>query len=163
MASDLLGEGPLDAAIGLRQYLGDVPITWHIEETPMPNERQDLSRRERQIVDALHRLGGGSAVEIRDAIPEPPTTTAVRTLLRILEQKGHVRRRQDGPRYIYSAAEAPARAQRGALRHVLQTFFGGSPEDLLATLVDLPEARKLRKRDLARLNDLVRDSSREDS
>ena len=128
----------------------------------MPDERPDLSRRERQIVDALHRLGGGSAAEIRDAIPEPPTTTAVRTLLRILEQKGHVRRRQDGPRFIYSAAETPGRAQRGALRHVLRTFFGGSPEDLLATLVDLPEARKLRKRDLDRLQGLVRDS-REDS
>src|SRR5690349_5190869 len=114
----------------------------------MPGERPALSRRERQIVDALHRLGGGSAAEIREAIADPPTTTAVRTLLGILERKGHVRRRQDGPRFTYSAAEPPARAQRGALRHVLHTFFGGSPEELLATLVDLPEARKLPRRDL---------------
>ena len=127
----------------------------------MGTERPDLSRRERQIVDAIHRLGGGSAAEIRNDLPDPPSTTAVRTMLRILEQKGHVRRRQEGPRFVYSASESPERAQRGALRHVLRTFFGGSPEDLLATLVDLPEAQKLRKRDLDRLQRLV-DAAREE-
>jgi BlaI family penicillinase repressor len=130
------------------------------EDSPMSNG--DLSRRERQIVDAIHRLGGAAtAAQVRDALPDPPTTTAVRTLLRILEQKGHVTRRHEGTRFVYSPAEAPGRARRGALRHVLQTFFGGSPEELIATLVDLPEARKLSRKDRERLESLIDDTKEE--
>ncbi|HEX2446135.1 MAG TPA: BlaI/MecI/CopY family transcriptional regulator, partial [Vicinamibacterales bacterium] len=86
----------------------------------------DLSRRERQIVDALYKLGRASAADIRAEIPEPPSYSAVRALLRILEDKGHVRHEQDGPRYVYVPTIARDSAKRSAMRHLVQTFFDGS-------------------------------------
>src|SRR5687768_6458536 len=86
----------------------------------------DLSRRERQIVDILYSNGRATAAEVQAALPDPPSYSAVRAMLRILEEKGHVRHEQDGPRYVYVPTLARDNAKRSALQHVLKTFFDGS-------------------------------------
>ena len=96
---------------------------------------QDLSRRERQILDILYQRGQATAAEVQAALPEPPSYSAVRALLRILEEKGHVRHEQDGPRYVYLPTVAHDNAQRSALRHILQTFFNGSAEQAISALL----------------------------
>ena len=95
-----------------------------------------LSRRERQIMDFLYRSGRASAAEVQAGLPEPPSYSAVRAMLRVLEDKGHVRHEQDGPRYVYVPKLARDKAKRSALRHVLRTFFDGSTEQVVAALLD---------------------------
>jgi len=97
---------------------------------------RDLSRRERQILDILYMNGRSTAAEVQTALPEPPSYSAVRALLRILEEKGHVRHEQDGPRYVYLPTLARDNAKRSALRHILQTFFDGSAEQAISALLD---------------------------
>jgi predicted transcriptional regulator len=100
----------------------------------------DLSRRERQIMDALYRLERASAADIRNAIPEPPSNTAVRTLLTILEEKGHVRFTSDGTRYIYEPVVSREVVAKETITRVVNNFFGGSIERVVATLVSGQEA-----------------------
>ena len=114
----------------------------------------DLSRRERQIVDILYERGQATAAEVQAALPDPPSYSAVRALLRILEDKGHIRHEQDGPRYIYLPTLARDRAKRSALRHVLQTFFNGSAEQALSALLDESDTR-LSDQELDRLARLI--------
>ena len=95
-----------------------------------------LSRRERQIMDFLFQSGRATAAEVQAGLPEPPSYSAVRAMLRVLEEKGHVRHEQDGPRYVYVPKLARDRAKRSALRHVLRTFFDGSTEQVVAALLD---------------------------
>jgi BlaI family penicillinase repressor len=99
-------------------------------------DHRDLSRRERQILDILYKHGRATAADVQAALPEPPSYSAVRALLRILEDKGHVRHEQDGPRYMYLPTVAHDNAQRSALRHILQTFFNGSAEQAISALLD---------------------------
>jgi BlaI family penicillinase repressor len=99
-----------------------------------------LSRRERQIMDALYRLGRASASEIHRALPDPPSYSAVRALLRILEGKGHVRHEIGALRYVYLPTVGRERARRSALRHLVDTFFDGSPERAVAALLDASAA-----------------------
>ncbi len=113
---------------------------------------QDLSRRERQIMNVLFQQGEASVVEIGKRIPDPPSDTAIRTLLRILEDKGYVRRHRDGRRHIYRPAMSRTRAARAALSSVLRTFFDGSLGDAVAThladpsaAVDAEELRRLKR------------------
>jgi predicted transcriptional regulator len=106
----------------------------------MTNHR-DLSRRERQILDILYKHGRATAADVQAALPEPPSYSAVRALLRILEEKGHVRHEQDGPRYMFLPTVARDNAQRSALRHILQTFFNGSAEQAISALLDDTSAR----------------------
>src|SRR6266550_114402 len=101
----------------------------------------DLSRRERQIINILYALGRATAAEVQAGLPEPPSYSAVRALLRILEEKGHVRHEQDGPRYVYLPTIARDNAQRSALRHILQTFFDGSAEQAISALLDDSSSR----------------------
>src|SRR5215203_5145074 len=101
----------------------------------------DLSRRERQIIDILYSQGRATAAEVQAALPEPPSYSAVRAMLRILEEKGHVRHEQDGPRYVYLPTVAPDRAKKTAIRHVLRTFFNGSAEQALSALLDESDTR----------------------
>ena len=101
--------------------------------TPSP---EHLSRRERQIMDVLYRDGRASAARVRELLPDPPSYSAVRAMLRILEDKGHARHEQDGPRYIYKPALARERAKKSAMRHLLHTFFEGSHEQAMAALLD---------------------------
>ena len=101
----------------------------------------ELSRRERQIIDILYTQGRGTAAEVQAALPDPPSYSAVRAMLRILEEKGHVRHEQDGPRYVYLPTVARDNAQRSAMRHMLQTFFDGSAEQAISALLDDSTAR----------------------
>lgn len=101
----------------------------------------DLSRRERQIIDILYAQGSATAAEIQAALPDPPSYSAVRAMMRILEGKGHVRHEQDGPRYIYKPTLARDNAKRSAMRHMLQTFFDGSAEQAISALLDDHSAR----------------------
>lgn len=95
-----------------------------------------LSRRERQIMDVLFRLGEATVADVLEGLPDPPSYSAVRALLRILEEKGQITHIQDGPRYVYRPTVAPEKASRSALRHVLRTFFDGSAEQAVAALLD---------------------------
>jgi predicted transcriptional regulator len=101
----------------------------------------ELSRRERQIIDILYTQGRATAAEVQTALPDPPSYSAVRAMLRILEEKGHVRHEQDGPRYIYLPTLARDNAKRSALRHMLRTFFDGSAEQAISALLDESSTR----------------------
>jgi predicted transcriptional regulator len=103
----------------------------------MVRAKPKLSRREREILDIVYTRGHATAAEVREAMHEPPSDAAVRTTLRILVAKGHLRIEQDGPRYNYWPTVSPDAARRSELRHVLRTFFGGSTESALATLLDI--------------------------
>jgi len=115
---------------------------------------RELSRRERQIMDFLYRHGRATAAEVQANIPDPPGYSAVRAMLRVLEEKGHVRHEQDGPRYVYVPRVARDRAKRQALRHVVRTFFDGSAEQAMAALLD-DRSTKLSDEDLDRLARLI--------
>ena len=95
-----------------------------------------LSRRERQIMDILIAREKASAAEVQAAMADPPSYSAVRATLRIMEEKGHIRHEQQGATYVYLPKVAPERAKRSALRHMLDTFFNGSPEQVMAALLD---------------------------
>jgi predicted transcriptional regulator len=113
----------------------------------------DLSRRERQIIDILYSNGRATAAEVQLLLPEPPSYSAVRAMLRILEEKGHVRHETDGPRYVYAPTIARDNAKRSALRHMLQTFFDGSAEQAISALLD--DTSKLSDAELDRLARLI--------
>ena len=100
----------------------------------------DLSRRERQIIDILYSQGRATAAEVQAVLPDPPSYSAVRAMLRILEEKGHVRHEQDGPRYVYLPTVARDNAKKSAMRHMLQTFFDGSASQAISALLDDPRA-----------------------
>ena len=120
----------------------------------MTRDRATLSRRERQIMDAIYQMGEATAQEVLDRLPDPPSYSAVRALLRILEEKGHVRHRRDGQRYVYGPVVSRDRARVSALRQLVRTFFDGSPGAAAAALLDLSRD-DLTDRDLATLEDLV--------
>ena len=101
-----------------------------------PQPHLDLSRRERQIIDILYSQGRATAAEVQSALPDPPSYSAVRAMLRILEEKGHVRHEQDGPRYVYLPTVERDNAKKSAMRHMLQTFFDGSTEQAISALLD---------------------------
>ena len=103
----------------------------------MVRRKPALSRREQQVLDIVYARGHATAAEVREAMPDAPTDPAVRTTLRILVAKGHLRIEPDGPRYDYWPTVSPDAARRSELQHVLRTFFGGSTESALATLLDL--------------------------
>jgi predicted transcriptional regulator len=96
----------------------------------------DLSRRERQIMDIIYARGQATAAEVTAALADPPSYSAVRALLRILEQKGHLRHQQDGPRYVFLPTVSRDRARRSALRNLVRTFFDGSSAQAAAALID---------------------------
>ena len=96
----------------------------------------DLSRRERQIMDVIYRRGSATVAEITAELPDPPTSTAVRTMLRILEDKGHIAHTRDGVRYVYKAVVDREKARESVITHVVRTFFNGSAEQAMATLID---------------------------
>ena len=123
-------------------------------------EQTGLSRRERQIVDALYQLGEATVGEVMDLMPDPPSYSAVRATLRVLEEKGHVKHKQDGPRYLYLTTVPREKAQSNALQHMVGTFFGGSVEQAVMALLSLPET-KINEPDLNKLADKVRQAAQE--
>jgi predicted transcriptional regulator len=125
-----------------------------------PPARSELSRRERQIMDVIYRLGRASAADVHDALPDRPSYSTVRALLRVLEGKGHLRHIEDGPRYVYSPTVPRERARESALRQVVSTFFGGSTEAAVAALLDLSNA-PLSDSELNRLAGLIAQAKKE--
>ena len=119
-----------------------------------------LSRRERQIMDLLFQRGEATVAEVMDGLPDPPSYSAVRAMLRILEEKGQVRHREDGPRYIYQPVVAREAARKSAVKHLLRTFFDGSVEQALAALLDTSD-RKLSQDEIERLSGLIERRKRE--
>ncbi len=126
----------------------------------MMNAEQHLSRRERQIMDVLHAKGQGTAAEVLAALPSPPGYSAVRALLRILEQKGHVRHRREGARYVYVPRTSPETARRSALKRVVSTFFQGSVARAMAALLETSDA-DLSDAELSRLQELIQQARKE--
>lgn len=119
-----------------------------------------LSRREREIMDILHREGELPAAEIQKALPDPPSYSAVRALLRTLEEKGHIKHREQDLRYVYSPVATAAQARRSAVQHLLETFFQGSVEQAVSALLDERDG-KLTKPELDRLARLIADARKE--
>jgi len=120
----------------------------------MTQSHPHLSRRERQIMDVLYRKGSATAAEVLESMPEPPSYSAVRALLRILEQKGHIRHEETGGRYVFMPTLASDKAKRSAIRHLVQTFFNDSSEEAVAALLD-SSASKLSDSELDRLQELI--------
>lgn len=125
------------------------------------NIEQHLSRRERQIMDVLHAKEGATAAEIRAALPNPPGYSAVRALLRILEEKGHVRHREDGARYVYQPCVSRKAASRSALKRVVSTFFQGSVTQTMAALLENADA-ELSDSELNKLQQIINRAQEED-
>jgi predicted transcriptional regulator len=118
----------------------------------------DLGRRERQIMDAIHRLGEASVSDVRSQIPDPPGYSSVRTMVRLLESKGLLRHRQCGKRYLYRAKQSHDRASKSALRHLLETFFNGSATDAVAAILDV---EKVGEDELLRIESIVQQARKE--
>jgi len=119
-----------------------------------------LSRRERQIVDILYRRGRATAAEVMEELPADTTSSTVRTQLRVLEEKGHVRHGQDGQRYVYSPAVPRGTVRRSALKHLVETFFDGSVEQAVAALLG-GEGSRLSQQQLDRIEELIRKARKE--
>lgn len=116
-----------------------------------------LSRRERQIMDALYRTGRATVADVRAQLPAAPSYSAVRTMLRILEDKGHVRHDFDGPRFVYIPTVTRDKAKRSALKHLVNTFFEGSATQVMAALVDM-SPQSLGDDEIARLRQIIDDA-----
>jgi BlaI family penicillinase repressor len=104
-----------------------------------------LSRRERQIMDVLHRLQRASAAQVQLEMPDPPSYSAVRAHLRILEDKGHIRHIVDGPRYLFEPTAEREKGRASAVRHLVRTFFDGSTEDAMVALLDASDTKLSKK------------------
>ena len=120
----------------------------------MTEKHRTLSRRERQIMDILYRRSRATAAEVMEGLPDPPSYSAVRALLRVLEEKGHARHKQDGPRYVYMPTVSRDRARQSALKQVVGTFFENSTEQSVAALLDM-SADKMSDDELDRLAELI--------
>jgi predicted transcriptional regulator len=123
----------------------------------MARSLNDLGRRERQIMDAIHRLGEATVSDVRAALADPPSYSSVRTMMRLLESKGYLYHRQDGIRYVYRSAQSPAKTRISALKHVLHTFFGGSTSDAVAALIEL-EPGELTDAEAEQLLEIIREA-----
>jgi predicted transcriptional regulator len=121
----------------------------------------ELSRRERQVLDTLYRAGRATCAEVQKMMTDPPSYSAVRTFLRILEEKELVRHEQDGARYVYIPTVERARASRSALRHVLNTFFEGSVTQAISALLD-EDSKHLSEKDWQRLSVMIEEARKED-
>ena len=127
----------------------------------MGADAANLSRRERQIMEIVYQHGRVTAAEVLDRMPDAPSYSAVRAMLRILEDKGHVRHEQDGPRYVYLPTVPREEASETALRRLVRTFFEGSPEGAMAALLDM-EGDKLDNEALERIAARIAEARREE-
>ena len=114
----------------------------------------DLARRERQIMDVVHQLGEVSVADVLERLDDPPSYSAVRTMMRHLEAKRLLRHRQEGKRYLYKATQSRESASRSALRKLLDVFFAGSASDAVAAILDV-QGEQLSSEELARIESLV--------
>ena len=120
----------------------------------------NLSRRERQIMDVLHSRGEATAADVLQALPEPPGYSAVRALLRILEEKGHLRHRREGTRYVYLPRVSSETASRSALKRVVSTFFKGSVAQTVSALLETADTR-LSDQELNELQHMIKQARKE--
>lgn len=121
---------------------------------PQP-DTAELSKRERQVMEILHRRGEATVAEVMEDLPDPPTYSAVRSVLRILGEKSLIRFKEDGPRYVYYPARDTEAARDDALAHVVRTYFAGSPEQAVTALLRMSDV-DVEDRELSRLRDLIR-------
>lgn len=121
---------------------------------------QNLSRRERQIMDIVYRMGQVTAADIQAHLPDPPSYSAVRAMLSVLERKSHLTHIQDGPRYVYQPTMPPDKAKQSAMQNLLHTFFEGSTAQAMAALLDMSKG-ELSGKDLERLEHLIHQAKRE--
>jgi predicted transcriptional regulator len=119
-----------------------------------------LSRRERQIMDILYQRGKASASDVRESMEDAPSYSAVRAMLRILEEKGHIKHQADGAKYIFMPSVARDKAKRSAVKHVMETFFNGSPEQIVAALLDVASTR-LTAAELDRMSAMIERAKKE--
>jgi predicted transcriptional regulator len=130
--------------------------------TPTTALHAVLTRRERQIMDILFRRGRATATQVMEELPGTPSYSTVRTQLRVLEEKGHVRHEEEGPRYVYVAAVPRHAARKSALRHLVNTFFDGSAEKVVAALLG-GEGARLSDEQLQRVAELVEKARKDGS
>ncbi len=122
-----------------------------------PTTPTALSRRERQVMDILYRRGRATAADVLDELPDPPTYSAVRAALRLLEEKGLLKHETDGKRYVYLPTTPQSRARTHALQHLLRTFFNGSPEQVVNALIEDARPSRAELDRLARLIERARE------
>ncbi len=126
----------------------------------MVGEHATLSRRERQIMDIIYQRSQATAAEVMEHLPDAPSYSAVRALLRVLEEKGHVRHKQDGPRYVFLPTVSRDRAQKSALKQVVGPFFEDSAEQTVAALLDMT-AKDMSDAELDRLSEVIEQARKE--
>ena len=119
-----------------------------------------LSRRERQIMDILYQRGKASVSEVREAMKDAPGYSAVRAMMGVLEEKGHARHQAEGLKYVYMPTVAREKAKRSAVKHLLDTFFAGEPDQIVAALLDVSAAH-LTREELDRMSEMIEDAKRE--
>ena len=119
-----------------------------------------LSRRERQIMEILYQRGKGSASEVRESMEDAPGYSAVRAMLRVLEDKGHVKHEADGLKYVYVPMVTREKAKRSALKHLLDTFFNDAPDQVVAALLDV-SSKRLKREDLDRMAEMIERARKE--
>ena len=124
------------------------------------NPHHQLSRRERQIMDIIYQRGQATAAEVLENLPNPPGYSAVRAMLRLLEEKGYLKHEQDGPRYLFKPTLARGKARKSAMKQMLETFFDGSTEQAVAALLNLSKS-KLGKEELDRLSQMIETAKKE--
>ena len=124
------------------------------------NSQQGLSRRERQIMDILYQRGKSSAAEVREAMPDAPSYSAVRAMLRVLEEKGHIKHQAEELRYVYVPTVPRDKAKKSAVKHMLDTFFNDSPEQIVAALLDVSSTR-LTNEELDRMAQMIEKARKE--
>jgi predicted transcriptional regulator len=127
----------------------------------MDNQKHlQLGRRERQIMDVIYRRGQASVAEVRGDLPDPPSYSAVRAMLGLLEDKGYLRHQQQGLKYVYLPADDTSKVRNSALQHMVRTFFEGSPEKAVAALLEMSD-RKLSPKDKHYLGQLIKKAQQE--
>jgi BlaI family transcriptional regulator, penicillinase repressor len=119
-----------------------------------------LGRRERQIMDVIYRRGRASVAEVRNDLPDPPSYSAVRAMLGLLEDKGYLRHQQQGLKYVYLPADDTGKVRDSALKHMVATFFGGSPERAVAALLEMSDS-KLSAKEKQYLSQLIKKAQQE--
>ncbi len=119
-----------------------------------------LSRRERQIMEILYQRGKASAAEVREGMPDAPSYSAVRAMLRVLEEKGQIKHQEEGLKYVFTPVVAREKAKRSMVKHVLDTFFNGSPEQVVAALLDVSSTR-LTREELDRMAGMIEKARKE--
>ena len=119
-----------------------------------------FSRRERQIMDVLYQRSQATAAEVMEGLPDPPSYSAVRAMLRLLEEKGYIKHEMDGPRYVYRPTVSREKAGQSAMKQLLQTFFDGSTEGAVAALLDITRSH-LSEEELDRLSSMIDEARKE--